>query len=129
MRFDRAFSSFDSYALERRLGSGLLLRHPQVSNTIRKQWIQSKMRSSSFPRKIRVTNCPIRLHHPNPRISPIQRPSQQPGFSQHHPNIHNSKCLFLVVDSADDALITQTAPTPLEAIKAHQGSRPDKGDS
>ena len=32
MRFDCAFSSSDSDALERRLGSGLLLRHPQVSN-------------------------------------------------------------------------------------------------
>jgi len=32
MRLDRALSCFDSYALERRLGSGLLLRHPQVSN-------------------------------------------------------------------------------------------------
>ena len=30
--FDCAFSSSDSDALERRLGSGLLLRHPQVSN-------------------------------------------------------------------------------------------------
>jgi hypothetical protein len=32
LRFDCAFSSSDSDALERRLGSGLLLRHPQVSN-------------------------------------------------------------------------------------------------
>lgn len=32
MRLDCALSCFDSYALERRLGSGLLLRHPQVSN-------------------------------------------------------------------------------------------------
>jgi hypothetical protein len=32
MCFDCALSCFDSYALERRLWSRLLLRHPQVSN-------------------------------------------------------------------------------------------------
>jgi hypothetical protein len=32
MRFHCALSCFDSYALERRLWSGLLLRHPRVSN-------------------------------------------------------------------------------------------------
>lgn len=46
MRLDRALSCFDSYALERRLGSGLLLRHPQVSN-------QNSKRADSIRRRRR----------------------------------------------------------------------------
>ncbi len=47
LRFDRAISNFDSYSLERRLGKGLLLRHPQASNTIpsRIQLVQSEVKS------------------------------------------------------------------------------------
>ena len=47
-----AFSCFDSNALERRLGSGLLLRHPQVSNQNSKERTQSIRREGRPPGKI-----------------------------------------------------------------------------
>jgi hypothetical protein len=51
--FDCAFSSSDSDALERRLGSGLLLRHPQVSNQ------NSKERTQSIRREVANTLTPV----------------------------------------------------------------------
>jgi hypothetical protein len=53
--FDCAFSSSDSDALERRLGSGLLLRHPQVSNQNSKRGGQQSIRREVVnvtPRKV-----------------------------------------------------------------------------
>jgi hypothetical protein len=60
VRFYCAFSSFDSYALERRLGSGLLLRHPQISNQNSKK--ADSIRGGVYAREIL-------------RASPLPQPS------------------------------------------------------
>jgi hypothetical protein len=59
MRLDRALSCFDSYALERRLGSGLLLRHPQVSN-------QNSKRADSIRRRRRTRKKSTKYPYPFP---------------------------------------------------------------
>jgi hypothetical protein len=65
VRFDCALSCFDSYALERRLWNGLLLRHPQVSNQNSKRADSIRREREWTENAILVTSTTLFQRHPS----------------------------------------------------------------
>jgi hypothetical protein len=105
--FDCAFSSSDSDALERRLGSGLLLRHPQVSNQNSKERTTiNPTRSGRAPRLENITlDSPSflfwsTLPFPSPSL-PLSNPSHSVLFhssspsNRHHPTSTEQRALLI----------------------------------
>jgi hypothetical protein len=109
MRLDRALSCFDSYALERRLGSGLLLRHPQVSNqnskradSIRREGETGKNLPSTVTLSQQRHTYPCRfrqspVHHIHPTHPVTLHPAYRPFFCLCYDGNKSRDLFFLFV--------------------------------